>query len=201
MSDAATPASAPVAREGRELRVLTYDPQQPSFRYRIAPLLPHLQALGWHCTLDLLPEQRYGWRIWQRADALRGSTAVLLHKLRLQPWEMRWVARLNPRTVFDVDDAIWLRQPKWVGQGRPPSPARQRKFDGMCHQATLTMAGNARAGGDAVVAAGAIVIAAVANTLSKSAMAGLLGSAALRRRVIPVALAVAAVGAAAIVVG
>lgn len=126
----------------RELRVLTYDPQQPSFRYRIAPLLPHLQALGWHCSVDVLPEQRYGWRIWRRTEALRRSTAVLLHKLRLQPWEMRWVARLNPRTVFDVDDAIWLRQPKWVGQVRPLSPARQRKFDGMCRHAALTMAGN-----------------------------------------------------------
>lgn len=126
----------------RELLVLTYDPAKPSFRYRIAPLLAALEARGWRCRVDVLAQRQYGLRIWQRVAAMRASSVVLLQKLRLEPWEMRWVARCNPATVFDVDDATWLSQPKRIGEAPAASASRQRAFAGMCRGATLTMAGN-----------------------------------------------------------
>jgi glycosyltransferase involved in cell wall biosynthesis len=126
----------------RDLLVLTYDPDKPSFRYRIAPLLAELEGRGWRVRTDTLAQRRYGWRIWQRRRSLRASTVVLLHKLRLHPWEMQWVARCNAATVFDIDDATWLSQPKRVGEEPPRSASRERAFAAMCRYSALTMAGN-----------------------------------------------------------
>lgn len=140
----------------RELTVLTYDPEKPSFRYRIAPLLAELEARGWRCRVDVLAQRQYGWRIWRRRAALRASTALLLHKLRLEPWEMRWVARCNPATLFDIDDATWLSQPKRIGEEPAASASRRRAFAGMCRGAALTLAGN-RVLAEQAAAAGATV--------------------------------------------
>jgi glycosyltransferase involved in cell wall biosynthesis len=126
----------------RELLVLSYDPDKPSFRYRIAPLLAELETRGWSCRVDVLPQRRYGLRIWQRRAALRASSVVLLHKLRLAPWEMAWLSRCNPRCVFDIDDATWLSQPKQVGAMPAASASRRRAFAAICRGARLTLAGN-----------------------------------------------------------
>jgi len=48
---------------------------------------------------------------------------------------------------------------------------------------TLSMADHARGGGDATVAAGAIVVAAAANTLAKCLLVGWFGSPELRSRI------------------
>jgi glycosyltransferase involved in cell wall biosynthesis len=124
------------------LTVLTYDPRLPSFTYRIAPLLAALEQRGWRCTVDVLPQRRYGVRIWERRAHIRGASAVLLHKLRLAPWEMAWVARLNARTLFDIDDVTWLSQSRSVD--RPPieSASRRAAFAAIARRAALTLAGN-----------------------------------------------------------
>ena len=62
---------------------------------------------------------------------------------------------------------------------------------------TLSMAEQAKAG-DPGVPVVAIVIAAITNTIVKTVMASSLGSRALRRVVVPAALAVLAAGAAAL---
>jgi hypothetical protein len=126
----------------RRLLVLSYDPEKPSFRYRIAPLLTQLRERGWSCDVDRLPQRQYGWRIWSRRKALRSAGAVLLHKLRLEPWEMRWLSTCNPRTLFDVDDATWLSQPKLHGAEPIASAHRQRAFEALCEGAVVTMVGN-----------------------------------------------------------
>jgi uncharacterized membrane protein (DUF4010 family) len=64
---------------------------------------------------------------------------------------------------------------------------------------TLSMAGLAHGGGDARVAAGSIVVAALANTVVKCALVGTLGSRELRRRVWIVGAAVLFCGAVAFV--
>lgn len=125
-----------------ELLVLTYDPAKPSFRYRIAPLIAELERRGWRCRIDVLPLRRYGLRIWERAAALRASSVVLLHKLRLAPWEMHWLSRCNPRSVFDIDDATWLSQPGRPGELPIASASRRRAFAAICRGARLTFAGN-----------------------------------------------------------
>jgi len=131
------PPAAPV------LRVLTYDPAKPSFRYRIAPLLAEMERRGWQCAVDVLPQRRYGLRVLERTPMLQASDAVLLHKLRLAPWETRWVAHCQPALAFDLDDANWLSQPKAPGQAPRPSASRERAFAGLCQGTRLTMAGNA----------------------------------------------------------
>jgi glycosyltransferase involved in cell wall biosynthesis len=124
------------------LLVWTYDRQMPSFRHRIAPLLAELERRGWQCTIDTLPQRRYGLRVWERRASVRDADVVLLHKLRLAPWEMGWVARLNARTLFDIDDATWLSQSRFAD--RPPitSRSRVRAFAATARQAALTLAGN-----------------------------------------------------------
>jgi Glycosyl transferases group 1 len=140
----------------RELLVLSYDPDKPSFRYRIAPLLAELEGRGWQVRIDTLPQRQYGLRLWQRRRHLRSGTALLLHKLRLHPWEMQWLAHRNPATVFDIDDATWLSQPRRSGEAPPRSASRERAFAGMCRHSALTMAGN-RVLADRARAAGAQV--------------------------------------------
>jgi uncharacterized membrane protein (DUF4010 family) len=66
---------------------------------------------------------------------------------------------------------------------------------------TLSMAREAKFGRDTDVVVDAITIAAVTNTMSKCAFVALLGSAALRRRVIVSTIAILAAGAAAVLVG
>ena len=125
----------------RKILVLSYDPDKPSFRYRLAPLLAELETRQWQVQVDTLPTKQYALRIWRRAPTLRNANVVLLHKLRLHPVEMRWVARYNSRTIFDIDDATWLSQPKHNATPMV-SPSRERAFRGMCRYSTLTIAGN-----------------------------------------------------------
>lgn len=122
--------------------LLSTHPQAPSFRHRLAPVMPALESMGYRCQLEVLPEQRYGWRIWQRRALLRSAAVVVLHKLRLPAWELDWLKRYCHATVFDVDDAIWTRQPKHIGHVRRPSPRRASRFDAMCRGATVVIAGN-----------------------------------------------------------
>ena len=125
-----------------ELLVLTYDADKPSFRYRIAPLVQELALRGWQVRVDTLAQRQYGLRIWRRLGALRSSDVVLLHKLRLHPLEARWVARCNPGTVFDIDDATWLSQPRRADSAPVASASRMRAFRGLCRHSRLTLAGN-----------------------------------------------------------
>lgn len=157
MPAAEVPPLPPPGARGR-ICVVTVDTEAPSYRYRIAPLLPLLQQRGWQCDVHLLQERLPGWRIWALRAALRGSGAVLLHKLRLRPWEAGWVRRLQPASWFDVDDAIWLRQPKWVGHQRPPAPRRAQSFDAMCANAAVTAVGNRVLAARAEAAGGRVLV-------------------------------------------
>jgi uncharacterized membrane protein (DUF4010 family) len=65
---------------------------------------------------------------------------------------------------------------------------------------TLSLADFARLGGDARTAAGAIVIAALSNTVVKCAMVVALGSPALRRPLLPATAAILATGVAALAI-
>ncbi len=127
---------------GGSICFVTADARAPSFRIRLATLMPLLQTGGWHCTVQVLPKGLPGWRILKLREALRASRAVVLHKLRLFDWELRWLHAWQPASWFDVDDAIWLRQPRQAGQTPPASPRRERKFAAMCRQAAVTSVGN-----------------------------------------------------------
>lgn len=120
----------------------SYDAEEPSFRHRMLPLRDILVARGWHCDVVTLPKGRYLKRILERRDPLRAADVVLLHRIKLTPVEFRPLRRLCRSLVFDVDDAIYYRRPRKLGDPPNRSWFRQYKFSRTCAISDLVMAGN-----------------------------------------------------------
>ena len=75
-------------------------------RYRLAAFRPFLERAGYALELVALPRRPWE-RLWLYRR-LRGAAVILQRKL-LPPWEialLRWSAR---SLVFDLDDAVFLR--------------------------------------------------------------------------------------------
>lgn len=134
------------------LTAFTQSTFDPASRFRILQWLPHLEALGW--TISHAPNRpaRYRWRFtgdlterlsfvaarWRRRfnrrrDIARSGAADVVwvnrDLLEADPrWEQRLV-RMNPRFVFDIDDATYLND-------------RRRHFATVCATAALVIAGN-----------------------------------------------------------
>jgi glycosyltransferase involved in cell wall biosynthesis len=107
-------------------------------RYRLAAFRPFLERAG-H-TLELVALPRRPWeRLWLYRR-LRGAAVILQRKL-LPPWEialLRWSAR---SLVFDLDDAVFLRDSyaaKGLHDGR-----RLRRFAATVRVCDAVAAGNA----------------------------------------------------------
>ncbi len=124
----------------------------PASRFRILQWLPHLQALGWTVTLAPNRPPRYRWRFsgdlserlsflagrWRRRlnrrrDIARSAGADLVWVNRdLLEADPRWersLVEVNPRFVFDIDDATYLND-------------RRGHFASVCAAAALVVAGN-----------------------------------------------------------
>jgi glycosyltransferase involved in cell wall biosynthesis len=122
--------------------VLTYDPAQPSFRYRIQPLASALEESGWNVRVERIPRKRYLLRIWARRAPLREADVVLVHKIKLIPLEARLLATLCRRLVLDLDDAVHLRRPRRPGEAPGESAWRLAKFGSTCRSMDLVVACN-----------------------------------------------------------
>jgi glycosyltransferase involved in cell wall biosynthesis len=122
--------------------LLGYDPEQPSFRHRMRALIGPLEAAGWQVRAERFPSGRYGLRTWERRSLLRAADVVVLHQIKLSSLEARLFAALSRRRVFDVDDAIYVRKPRRLGEAADDSPWRKRKFAATCRWADLVAAGN-----------------------------------------------------------
>jgi glycosyltransferase involved in cell wall biosynthesis len=122
--------------------LLGYDPQQPSFRHRMCSLIGTLETAGWLVYVERFPSGRYGLRTWERRALLRGADIVVLHQIKLSPLEARLFARLSRRQVFDVDDAIYVRTPRRLGDPADVSVWRKRKFAATCRRVDVVAAGN-----------------------------------------------------------
>lgn len=120
----------------------TYDPEAPSFRHRLAPLVPLLEARGWRCAVWQVPRGRYGLRFLEERGSVAAADLVLLAKLRLGMGEGLLMRRLARKVVFDFDDALFLSQPKGEGDVAKESWLRRRKFDLTCRTSDLVIAGN-----------------------------------------------------------
>src|ERR1700688_1886997 len=95
--------------------LLGYGLDQPSFRHRMASIIAPLERAGFQVRPERFPGRRYGLRTWERRDLLRWADVVVLHQIKLSTIEARLVAALSRRRVFDVDDAIYVRKPRRLG--------------------------------------------------------------------------------------
>jgi hypothetical protein len=106
--------------------LLGYDLEQPSFRHRMRSLIGPLEAAGWQVRPERYPSGRYGLRTWERRAILRGADVVVLHQIKLSAIEARLFAAFSRRRVFDVDDAIYVRKPRRLGDAPDESAWRKR---------------------------------------------------------------------------
>jgi glycosyltransferase involved in cell wall biosynthesis len=122
--------------------LLGYGLDQPSFRHRMQSLIEPLQAAGWQVRAERFPAGRYGLRTWERRRLLRAADVVVLHQIKLSGLEARLLAALSRRRVFDVDDAIYVRKPRRLGDEVDDSIWRRRKFAATCRWVDVVAAGN-----------------------------------------------------------
>jgi glycosyltransferase involved in cell wall biosynthesis len=138
--------------------LLGYDLEQPSFRHRMRTLIGTLEAAGWRVRAVRFPSGRYGLRTWERRSLLREADVVVLHQIKLSALEARLFAAVSRRRVFDVDDAIYVRKPRRLGEAADDSPWRKRKFAATCRWVDVVAAGNDVLAGVARPSARAITI-------------------------------------------
>src|SRR3979490_2983 len=122
--------------------LLGYDLEQPSFRHRMRSLIGTLEAAGWRVRAERFPSGRYGLRTWERRSLLREADGVWLHQIKWVALEARLFASVSRRRVFDVDDAIYVRKPRRLGEAPDDSPWRKRKFAATCRWGDVVAAGN-----------------------------------------------------------
>jgi glycosyltransferase involved in cell wall biosynthesis len=122
--------------------LIGYDLEQPSFRHRMRTLIAPLEHAGWQVRTERFPSGRYLVRTWERRGLLAWADVVVLHQIKLSSPEARLFAALSRRRVFDVDDAIYVRKPRWLGQAPNESVWRKRKFAATCRWVDVVAAGN-----------------------------------------------------------
>ena len=122
--------------------LLGYDLEQPSFRHRMRTLIGTLEAAGWQVRAERFPSGRYGLRTWERRSLLREADVVVLHQIKLSAMEARLFASFSRRRIFDVDDAIYVRKPRRLGEAADDSRWRKRKFAATCRWVDVVAAGN-----------------------------------------------------------
>jgi glycosyltransferase involved in cell wall biosynthesis len=122
--------------------LLGYGLDQPSFRHRMRSLVAPLQEAGWQVRAEQFPSGRYGLRTWERRGLLRWADVTVLHQIKLSAIEARLFARYSRRRVFDVDDAIYVRKPRRLGEVPDESPWRKQKFAATCRWVDAVAAGN-----------------------------------------------------------
>jgi glycosyltransferase involved in cell wall biosynthesis len=138
--------------------LLGYDLEQPSFRHRMRTLVGVLEAAGWRVRAERFPSRRYGLRTWERRSLLRAADVVVLHQIKLSSLEARLFAAFTRRRVFDVDDAIYVRKPRRLGDAPNESLWRKKKFAATCRWVDEVAAGNDVLAGVARASARAVTV-------------------------------------------
>jgi glycosyltransferase involved in cell wall biosynthesis len=138
--------------------LLGYDLDQPSFRHRMRTLVGTLEAAGWQVRAERFPSGRYGLRTWERRALLREADVVVLHQIKLSALEARLFASFSRRRIFDVDDAIYVRKPRRLGEAADDSSWRKSKFAATCRWVDMVAAGNDVLAGVARASARAVTI-------------------------------------------
>jgi glycosyltransferase involved in cell wall biosynthesis len=105
-------------------------------------LVAPLQEAGWQVRAEQFPSGRYGFRTWERRELFRWADVTVLHQIKLSSVEARLFARYSRRRVFDVDDAIYVRKPRRLGEVPDESAWRKQKFAATCRWVDAVAAGN-----------------------------------------------------------
>jgi glycosyltransferase involved in cell wall biosynthesis len=105
-------------------------------------LVAPLEEAGWLVRTEAFPSGRYGLRTWERRALLRWADVTVLHQIKLSGIEARLIARFARHRVFDVDDAIYVRKPRRLGDPVHDSEWRRKKFADTCRYVDMVAAGN-----------------------------------------------------------
>ena len=142
----------------RRVLLVGYKLEQPSFRYRMQALAAPLAAAGWEVRCEALPARRYGLRTWERRALWRWADVVVLQQIKLAAPEAWLLARYARHTVFDLDDAIYVRKPRRLGLPPEDSRWRRAKFYATCRAMDAVVVGNEVLAQVARVAAREVVV-------------------------------------------
>jgi glycosyltransferase involved in cell wall biosynthesis len=134
------------------------NPGVPSFRLRLAPLLPLLQQRGVETRTITLPRRPPWLRVWRLARAWQSCDLLLFSKIQLRAAERSFVARRCPTWVLDVDDAIMFRKPHRHGDPPGDGPRRRRRFRDMVTSCRLTVAASQTLASAVADAGGAVLV-------------------------------------------
>ena len=108
-------------------------------RYRLAANRPYFEQAGHQ--LELIPFPRSWWRWLQLSQPLTHADAVIVQRRLLPAWQLRLIRHSARRILYDIDDAVWLRD-SYDPRGQHSS-RRLRRFQGLVQAADAVLAGNA----------------------------------------------------------
>jgi glycosyltransferase involved in cell wall biosynthesis len=120
-----------------QLVALVDTPDHVCCRYRLAAFRPHLEVAG-H-SLALLPLPRRWWSRWALFRRLRGACVILQRRL-LPGWQLGLLRQACRRLIFDLDDAVFLRD-SYSSHGLH-DPRRLRRFAATVRACDTVVAGN-----------------------------------------------------------
>jgi glycosyltransferase involved in cell wall biosynthesis len=157
--------------------LLGYDLNQPSYRHRMRSLVGALETAGWQVCAERFPSGRYLLRTWERRALLGWADVVVLHQIKLSAVEARLFGALSRRRIFDVDDAIYVRKPRRLGDPVHDSRWRRNKFAATCRWVDVVAAGNDVLAGVARPSARAVEVLPTSIDISsyRTSAAGMAG--------------------------
>jgi glycosyltransferase involved in cell wall biosynthesis len=110
-----------------------YRIQYPSSRYRVFQFLGPLRQRGYHCALIEAPQRNAWKRLTYVPRLLRlalSQDVLYVQKRTFQSAVLQLLKRVNPRIIFDLDDAIYLQ------------PAQRPRVNALLQAAVIVVAGN-----------------------------------------------------------
>lgn len=107
-------------------------------RYRLAAFRPALAHAGHH--LEFRPWPRHWWHWWRLGRELAHTDVVIWQRRLLTPCQLYILRRASRRLVFDVDDAVFLRD-SYSSRGLH-SCRRLRSFGSIIRTVDAVVAGN-----------------------------------------------------------